>query len=178
MDLIHKGLKVLSHHRYSLIGVGLGIAAVVLSACSMTAPSPIDGKPVTMDALADQAEVYAARLAAEKAKRERDLAGELQALKDSTAAQLQALKDKYTDLADAAGVDAAEKQAQFSQAEAEIARKEAIASGIFTVVKELAGSAASGGLTGGLATGALITAAGLFVDNRRKDRVIRIKKGE
>lgn len=165
MDLIHSGLKALSHHRYSLLGVGLGIGAVILSACTWTAPSPITGKPVDRQALADEAEVFAARLAAEKAKRERDFA-----------ADLQALQDKYADEADAAGIDAQDKQAKFEAAEAVIARKEAIAAGVFTIVKDLAGTAASGGLTGGVATAALLAAGGLFMDNRRKDRVIHTKR--
>lgn len=166
MDLIHKALKALDHNRYTALAIAAGLALLTVVGCVpglSRVPSPFDpeGPPVSLRELDIQAERFQAEMQAEQAEDERAT----QAHVDALIADFNARTGirNATALAWGAEVEARVVQLQERQAFVEdVAAKVGAALGLV--------NPAAGTIFGSIAS---IVLGGVFLDNRRKNSVIK-----
>ena len=174
-----KVLKSINHNRYTVVAGVVASAIAVVSGCSglLKAESPTTGERVTEPELDRQEREAAAELLREARLDDVRLQAEIGAIQADA-------ERRVEDLLEQAGVGelAREQQAerlteQFASARARLAdRTDAFARAMFTV-RDTVGviNPAAGSIVGAIAG---VVLAGVGIDNRRKDRVIREKKDQ
>ncbi len=186
MDWIHKFTNWLSYNRYFALAIFVATVFLVLPACEFTATSPKDGSKKTESALITDLEAEAARVksalasaeatknkALTDAQRRRD--SELRRIAEDYESTMADLTLAYQQLYNDESTNLAGFTSQTEDALAEIASKKELLGGAFKLVDgvvKTAATAAGPELLGLWMGASTLIAAGLFGDNRRKNRKI------
>lgn len=186
MDWIHKFTNWLSYNRYLALAVIVASVFLVLPACEFTATSPKDGSKKTENALLTdlQSETQRIKAKLQDAERMRDKAvadaerrrdSELRRIAEEYESSVADLTIEYQQLYSDESNNLSSFTEQTQDALAEIEGKKELLGGAFKLVDGMVKTlgVAAGPEVLGLWSGAsTLIAAGLFGDNRRKNKKI------
>lgn len=176
MDIIHNILKTIDHNRWTAIGLSLGLVVTILFSTSCAKEtSPISGRTVSANELDAEVEGYIAEQQAAQASAAKSFAAALQSVQRVAEQQIADITVQYEQDADARHAAAVSMNAKVNAAFQSIAEQQGFWDNLktmfATLLKDTVGDAAPG-LQTGLTFLSLLTAGGVAVDNRRKDKII------
>ncbi len=175
VDLFHRFTKWLSYNRFTAVGLIAAVACVALASCQFKAKDPVSGQAMTSAELADAQAKAHAKAVREQAAAQSDYEATVAKVRAVSEAALKEAADKFSIGTAQRTGDIADADRAYATAQAEIERKNALASGALNLVQNALAAAPPSAL-GGIAIGGLALAGGLFLDNKRKNGVITALK--
>lgn len=174
-DRLFKGLD---HNRYTAIAAALGVTLVSFAGCQATSTSPYSDKPATRDQIELERIDYERQQLLARAKREGDAKRRIEAIITAANQQVAEISSELTFAQQAEEAAKAKLDAQADLAIADIERREALVVEAINFVNSLPVVQANPLLGTAIGMAATALLGGVVVDNRRKDKVIKQKKGE